>query len=163
MPYHRTLLYGCVTWSPSKADYGRLRKVHHQMLLRCLGWRKRKREGHIWSYANALLRTDSESVETTVRRRRVLFTGFVARMREERLPRKVMFGEILGGKGYSGGQEWDWMKGLEEDLTAFGIKFEGWREAARKVGRWFRRVKGCLLYTSPSPRDGLLSRMPSSA
>ena len=24
-------------------------------------------------------------------------------------------------------------------------------------------VIGCLLYTSPSPRDGLLSRMPSSA
>ena len=30
----------------------------------------------------------------------------------------------------------------------------------REVGR----IKtGCLLYTSPSPRDGLLSRMPSSA
>ena len=26
-----------------------------------------------------------------------------------------------------------------------------------------RRDSGCLLYTSPSPRDGLLSRMPSSA
>ena len=25
------------------------------------------------------------------------------------------------------------------------------------------RGKTCLLYTSPSPRDGLLSRMPSSA
>ena len=25
------------------------------------------------------------------------------------------------------------------------------------------RYNGCLLYTSPSPRDGLLSRMPSSA
>ena len=24
-------------------------------------------------------------------------------------------------------------------------------------------VQACLLYTSPSPRDGLLSRMPSSA
>ena len=24
-------------------------------------------------------------------------------------------------------------------------------------------LAGCLLYTSPSPRDGLLSRMPSSA
>ena len=24
-------------------------------------------------------------------------------------------------------------------------------------------AEGCLLYTSPSPRDGLLSRMPSSA
>ena len=27
----------------------------------------------------------------------------------------------------------------------------------------FERSKNCLLYTSPSPRDGLLSRMPSSA
>ena len=26
-----------------------------------------------------------------------------------------------------------------------------------------RFLNGCLLYTSPSPRDGLLSRMPSSA
>ena len=26
-----------------------------------------------------------------------------------------------------------------------------------------KQVIGCLLYTSPSPRDGLLSRMPSSA
>ena len=25
------------------------------------------------------------------------------------------------------------------------------------------KAKDCLLYTSPSPRDGLLSRMPSSA
>ena len=36
--------------------------------------------------------------------------------------------------------------------------------AARRGGE--RRVAvagGCLLYTSPSPRDGLLSRMPSSA
>ena len=96
-----TLLYGCVTWTPSKADYGRLRKAHHQMLIRCLGSRERKRENHILSYANALLRTDSESVETTVRRRRILFAGFVTRMGEERLPRRVMFGEMLGGKGYS--------------------------------------------------------------
>ena len=30
---------------------------------------------------------------------------------------------------------------LGEDLKAFGIKFEGWREAAQNVGRWFRRVE----------------------
>ena len=29
--------------------------------------------------------------------------------------------------------------------------------------RLLRRMRNCLLYTSPSPRDGLLSRMPSSA
>ena len=27
----------------------------------------------------------------------------------------------------------------------------------------FSQIIACLLYTSPSPRDGLLSRMPSSA
>ena len=33
-------------------------------------------------------------------------------------------------------------------------------------GRFFERIlnpKNCLLYTSPSPRDATLSRMPSSA
>ena len=29
--------------------------------------------------------------------------------------------------------------------------------------RTWKEFKTCLLYTSPSPRDGLLSRMPSSA
>ena len=32
-----------------------------------------------------------------------------------------------------------------------------------KVQLFERHARGCLLYTSPSPRDGLLSRMPSSA
>ena len=31
-----------------------------------------------------------------------------------------------------------------------------------RIARGFD-LKSCLLYTSPSPRDGLLSRMPSSA
>ena len=30
-------------------------------------------------------------------------------------------------------------------------------------GRYKTQIASCLLYTSPSPRDGLLSRMPSSA
>ena len=31
------------------------------------------------------------------------------------------------------------------------------------AGKLFSGYSACLLYTSPSPRDGLLSRMPSSA
>ena len=37
------------------------------------------------------------------------------------------------------------------------------RTAHGDVASSGRRVEDCLLYTSPSPRDGLLSRMPSSA
>ena len=36
-------------------------------------------------------------------------------------------------------------------------------EAGDNVGILLRGIERCLLYTSPSPRDGLLSRMPSSA
>ena len=32
-----TLLCGCITRSPSRTDHGRLREVHHKMLLRCIG------------------------------------------------------------------------------------------------------------------------------
>ena len=49
-----------------------------------------------------------------------------------------------------GDQDWDaelWQKVAEMGWTATVIP----------------EAYGCLLYTSPSPRDGLLSRMPSSA
>ena len=53
------------------------------------------------------------------------------------------------------------ISGVPEDVA---------REAMRKAGhklpmktKFVMRDNVCLLYTSPSPRDGLLSRMPSSA
>ena len=136
-----TLLYGCMTWSPNKPDYDRLRRVHYCMLLRCLGWRKRKRDDHTLSYAYALAKTASESIEAIVRKRRILFAGLVARMEEGRLPQREMFGELVGGKDYSGGQEKDWMAHLKEDMSVFGMKFEGWRKAAQKAGIWIRHVE----------------------
>ena len=39
----------------------------------------------------------------------------------------------------------------------------GYRCAQIFVGRTSQFTKACLLYTSPSPRDGATSRMPSSA
>ena len=47
---------------------------------------------------------------------------------------------------------------LSEDAMAMLDK--GWRRLMTEIGVEFM---DCLLYTSPSPRDGLLSRMPSSA
>src|SRR5680860_1253972 len=53
---------------------------------------------------------------------------------------------------------------LREVTTAYALSAAN--VASRSdwtLGREGRaRKKGCLLYTSPSPRDGLLSRMPSS-
>ena len=46
---------------------------------------------------------------------------------------------------------------IDYELTSQGVDV---KRDIRDIGVW--RVS-CLLYTSPSPRDGLLSRMPSSA
>ena len=45
-----------------------------------------------------------------------------------------------------------------EDAAAFGMDEESMQNL-----REYIEIESCLLYTSPSPRDGLLSRMPSSA
>ena len=51
---------------------------------------------------------------------------------------------------------------LLADMGAEVIKVEP-REGDHNRNRRPVRDGHCLLYTSPSPRDGLLSRMPSSA
>ena len=61
--------------SPNKPDYDRLRPVHQSMLFRCLGWRKRKRDDHTLSYADALANTASESIEAIVRKTEDIVCG----------------------------------------------------------------------------------------
>ena len=94
-----TMLYG---WSPTVAHLAILHNTHHRLLLRCIGWKRKHGYGyHVLSYADALSKTGCESVETRVRKRRILFAGFVARMGNERLPKRVsdVWG-TGGGKGY---------------------------------------------------------------
>ena len=99
-----TMLYGYVTWSPRACYYDTLRRAHHRFLTRCIGWRKHNRADHPISYLDTLVKTGSESIEATLRRRRILFAGFVVRMEDTRLPKCVMFEEMVGGAGCVGGQ-----------------------------------------------------------
>lgn len=46
-----------------------------------------------------------------------------------------MHGEMIGDKGYSFGQEKDWMGRLEEYLKEVDIRSERWREAAQKAAQ----------------------------
>ena len=73
------------------------------------------------------METGSGSIEATLRKRRNLFAGFVPRMEDTRLPKCVMFGELVGGAVSAGGeQEKEWMGCLLEDLRAFGIQTDEW-------------------------------------
>ena len=100
-----TMLYGFVTWSPRACHYDTLPRAHHRFLTRCIGWRKHKRADPPISYLDTLVKTGSESIEATLRRRRILFAGFVTRMVDTRLPKSVMFGEMMGARAVWGARK----------------------------------------------------------
>ena len=71
-----TMLCECVTWTLSAQHFGRFRSVDHQVLLRVIGFQRRQRADYtILSYAKALKKTRCESIETTIRKRRLFFAG----------------------------------------------------------------------------------------
>ena len=51
------------------------------------------------------MKTGSKRFEATLRRRRILFAGFVARMEDTRLPKSVMFGEMVMSAGCVGARK----------------------------------------------------------
>ena len=126
-----TMLYGCVPWSPRACHYDTLCRAHHRFLTRCVGWRKHER-------ATTLIKTGSESIEATLRRRLILYAGFVARMEDTRLPKCVMFGEMVGGASCVRGREKEWMGCFLDDLRAFGINADQWTTTAQDEGEWCR-------------------------
>ena len=70
-----TLLYACVTWTLGKEHFAELRTAQHRFLLRISGFQRRQRTDHLMPYAEALKKAQCESVETTTRKRRLLFAG----------------------------------------------------------------------------------------
>ena len=133
-----TMLYDCVTWSPRPCHDDTLRRAHHRFLTRCIGWRKHNHAGHPISYLDTLIKTGSESIEVTLRRRRILFAGFVACMEDTRLPKCVIFEELVGGVGCVRGQEQERMGCFLDDFRASGINADQWTTAAQDEGEWRR-------------------------
>ena len=92
-----TLLYGCMTWAPRRDHYRLLRTTHHRLLLRVIGYRRERGIYQQLSYAQVLKKTGCQSVEATIRQRRLLFAGAMARQPAGRLPKRLMDGTPIGG------------------------------------------------------------------
>ena len=115
------LLYGCVTWAPRRDHYRLLRRTHHRLLLRVIGYRRERGTYRQLSYARALKKTGCQSVEATIRQRRLLFAGAMARQPAGRLPKRLMDGKLVGGEDPGKGRpEQNWMDCFKDDFQAFG-------------------------------------------
>ena len=87
------LLYGYVTWTTRQENCRKLRTVHHRVLLRIIGARQHRSDHRVLSYNRALELTGCDSIEATLRARRLLWAGALTRMDDGRLHKRVMSGE----------------------------------------------------------------------
>ena len=70
--------------------------VHHRVLLRIIGAQRKRPDHRMTSYNRALEITRCESIETTLRTKRLLWAGMLIRISGGRLPKRIMFGNLEG-------------------------------------------------------------------
>ena len=117
------LLYGCSTWTLRQEHYAKIRTVHHRVLLRIIGAQRKRPDHRMTTYNRALEITRCESIETTLRTRRLLWAGTLLRMSGGRLPKRIMFGNLEGAvRRGRGGKEKEWTDCVQSDIRAFGIQ-----------------------------------------
>ena len=69
------LLYGCTTLTLRQDHYAKLRNVHHRVLFCIIGAQRKRPDHRMISYNSALQITRCESIEMTLRTRRLLGAG----------------------------------------------------------------------------------------
>ena len=140
-----TLFYGCSTWTLRQEHYAKLRTVHHRVLLRIIGAQRKRPDHRMTSYNRALEITGCESIETTLRTRRLLWAGTLLRMSGGRLPKRIVFGNLEGAvRRGRGGKAKEWTDCVQSDIRAFGIAGD-WKATALNAEVWLgrsRRVSG---------------------
>ena len=92
------------------------------------------------SYNRALEITGCESIEVTLRTRRLLWAGTLIRTSGGRLPKRIVFGNLGGAvRRGRGGKETEWTDCVQSDIRAFGTAGD-WKATALKAGVWVETV-----------------------
>jgi hypothetical protein len=143
-----TLLYGAEAWTCTGNEYGRLNTFHTKRLRSVMGkckWKKREEgETKQWEKKprneDLLNRVGLRPMENYVRYHRMRWAGHVRRMEDSRLPKRVLFGELVGGKRAPGRPRARWEKSLEEDVELVSIPYAQWTTKADDRVSWCNSI-----------------------
>ena len=127
-----TLLYACETWTVNQWHAKRLNHFHTSCLIKLLKikWQDRIPDTEV------LKRAGMQSVHTLLKLARLRWTGHVTRMPEERLPKKILYGELQVGKHSHGGQKKRYKDTLNASLKDFNIPRELREQIAHDRAKW---------------------------
>ena len=127
-----TLLYACGTWTVYQRHAKKLDHFHLSCLRKILKirWQDKIPDPEV------LKKAKMQSVYTLLKLAQLCWTGHVTRMPDERLPKKVLYGEQQEGKRSQGGQSKRYKDTLKASLKDFNIPTESWEQAAQDRTKW---------------------------
>jgi hypothetical protein len=138
MEVMEVLLYACMTWTTRKEDFDTLRQQHAMFLKRLIGYRPFEGVLRTRAYWRCLIDTECEPIETTVRYRRIMWASKLVNLKDDRLTKQTLFGELNSGQR-SQGRVKQWRSCLKADLKYFNLNTDTWMRDALEED-WIERV-----------------------
>ena len=128
--YLTTLLYGCETWIVYQRHARKLNHFQTTCLRRILSlkWQEKIPDTEV------LTQADLPSVYTILMQSQLHWAGHMVGMADHRLPKKMLFGELLEGKCSQVGQK----KHFKDTLK---IEHTDWKQVAQDRDKWHGAVK----------------------
>ena len=106
-----SFLYACETWTVYSRHARQLNSFHMRCLRKLLHIKWQNKVPH----TEVLQKAKIESVHAFLKRSQLSWAGHVSRMPDERLPKRLLYGELSEGKRFLGGQR----KRYKDTLKAF--------------------------------------------
>lgn len=127
-----TLLYGSETWTTYAKQERRLNAFHMRCVRRILGisWQDRVPNTEVLSRAGL------PTMFTLLRQRRLRWLGHVHRMEDGRIPKDILYGELMNGKRGTGRPQLRYRDVCKRDMKALDINTESWENLADDRSRW---------------------------
>ena len=132
--------YGPEAWALGKADENLLDVFQRNCLRIVLGTQLIDRISNRRLYE----KRGSISLSRVIMNDRLRWLGQVLRMKDDRLPKIVLFGSPSGAKRKTGQPRLWWKDVTKKDLKGMGTSWEGVRRKALNILGWRNSVRCCV-------------------
>ena len=135
-----TLLYGSESWTLRAGQERKLNAFHMRSLRRILNinWQDKVTNNTV------LERAGCTSMYTLLKLRRMRWLGHVVRMDDGRIPKDLLYGELVEGKRPIGRPQLRFKDVCKRDLKALNFNLNNWETIALERSAWRQNVQKTL-------------------
>ena len=132
-----SLLYSCETWTVYSRHLKSLNSFHLKCLRKILKirWQDKVPDTEV------LHRADMTSIHTLISKNQLRWSGHVVRMDDNRLPKRIFYGELTTAKRTTGSQYKRYTDTLKAPLKNFNINPDTWENLAPIRTAWRSEIR----------------------